>query len=61
LIIDGQGKIQKVILSIGGYLRIGDKLTAVDYDDLQSQSQRFNLSPVLKHYYDNPYTPDTRF
>jgi len=45
LIIDGQGKIQKVILSIGGYLGIGDKMAAVDYDDLQSQSQRFNLSP----------------
>lgn len=39
LIIDRQGRIKHIILSIGGYLGLGDKLLAVDFDDLQFQNR----------------------
>jgi sporulation protein YlmC with PRC-barrel domain len=39
LIIDPQGCIESVILAVGGFLGIDEKLVAVDFSDLQFETQ----------------------
>jgi len=39
LIIDPQGRIESIILAIGGFLGIDEKLVVVDFSDLQFETQ----------------------
>ena len=48
LIIVPDGKVPFLILSVGGFLGIGDKLVAVPYDSLKMQDKKLLLTGATK-------------
>ena len=48
LIVVPDGKVPFLILSVGGFLGIGDKLVAVPYDSLKMQDKKLFLTGATK-------------
>ncbi len=53
LIMSRNGKIKKVILSVGGFLGVGDRLVAVSFKSLQIQEKGDIVYPVTKQQLEN--------
>ena len=53
LIMSRNGKIKKVILSVGGFLGVGDRLIAVPFKSLQIQEKGTIVYPVTKQQLEN--------
>jgi hypothetical protein len=53
LLLDDAGKIEKVVIDVGGFLGIGEKPVAVKFDDLQiSRDDAGDLTVSSTHSYD---------